>query len=1420
MHRIGKMSLATVASLFTAVAFAKNIYVSNTVGKDEYDGLASIYDGVHGPKFKIQAAIDVAEAGDTVIVAPGIYGDEQGCVPSSTAGMTVRVYINKSITLRSSGGRAQTVIIGKRSNATEQGWGEGAVSGVRIASTVATGIDNPVEIEGFTFRECYSDNSAWTVGGVIGWSASNGPDLKTGNGPWVVSCSISNCSYQAVGALGRVNAARVRVQNNYGSQAGVNAYQCNLVFCAFTGAKGQVGLNGTANQYAINCTIVNGSHNPCSSSCAMNFLNTVISAHNNMTIQSTACTNCVFGTTPSSGDYSDASNFTGAKYLYSQIASPLFGDFRPLEKDDRICSSASLCWSGDAKWLELVPEKYRFVDMEGTAFVANESGKIHVGAVQTSMKPVAGFAVGNTQDHPYTYVDGLRGASDDKASYYGTYTFLDESQWPHCYEITASLPVGKHLWGFQIGSDYKSDIRFPTKDGRILFVPRISAFETVRAVFSDKEFYVDATTGNDGEYDGLSSIVNGATGPFATIQKAIDTVQGLADAKTGQFNAVIYVAPGTYNKGETEFSSGVLPKCRVVVKKSNCRVRIVSTGTAEETIIMGASDESSDNALVDSYGNGPNAVRCVRFQSAAVGCLQGFTLTGGHTDSSAHSDTVSWRGGGAFISETKNCYLMDCIVTNNYSSASGAAMYGGTAVRCRFEDNHTLASDTSVFHNGVRLVGCQLYANDANFGQKMLRAVNDVMAINCSSFSTVPSQIFPEAAHHYLFNNIIVNNTGIGGNSSASCASGNVLDGTVYTDKGINVSGVSYENGNAYYVNGAGGDLRIASGSDAIGSGTAWTELATGKRMEVGAAWTNYYSILQHDFNGNGLFFVNGNPTAGAYQKPAKYLVLAPVNRPGDVAVSVPVTNMLDFGESVTVTVSDGKRKVIGLEVNGVFSEDSSFVVRAPDSLSVDITTVKVVANTNWYVDANNGVDSNKAWTEDVPIKTLAKVMEKAEAGDVVVAFPGTYSEGSMIQTDTVIKDTPSLRSRVVVPAGVSLVSRDGAESAIIKGEHHAVDSAIGDNAMRCVYLHKGARLSGFTVTGGATFDDNGNLLSDNNSGAGIFCAEAPMGSKGSALPNTIVSDCIVSNNVAKNGGGGAYRGCCVIRCRFFDNGSEKEGGALADCCVYDSVFDRNYGARGMSNPREVRGCTFGSGTMNWGKTSARYALYSEPGSAVWPIYNCLFLGGARCPVKHVYNCIAPSHSDGDFIYSSKDGYVHDNITVAKVETDARYTPAYDSAAANEANMEYVRDFELDGDVYGNPRRSNGGMDIGAVETDWRPRYAATLGGRISVPEISWEAVETSTPGVMLNEGNSMTVEWPFGASLRRARGVVKFCVAEGAMLKVVRNGSEIASYASGFGEMRIADVSELEKLAFFAEGGAVELLGFNRHTPFTFVIR
>ena len=1388
----------------TASAYAKTNYVNNVTGSDDYDGLAAVYDGVHGPKFKIQSAIDAAETGDTVIVTPGVYGDEQGTVSSSRAGLTVRVYIDKSITLQSSGGRNNTFIVGKR-GANTDGTGTGGVTGLRVAATVATGVEDPVEIIGFTFRDCYSDASgSGTYGGVVGWRASSGPVLANGTGPWVVDCMISNCTYQVSGALGRVNAARTCVRDCTSSCVGVNAVQCNLVHCALAGYYGQAGLLGTATQYAINCTIADGSHNPCSSSCLMYFLNTAFTALNNSSVWCTAVTNCVMPTTPT-GNSSDASNLKAAKYNYSQIAAPLFGDFRPLVPVAGLCADASLCGKGDPKWLALVPEKYRFVDMEGTAFEPDGSGKIAVGAVQTPMTPVAGFELGNTTINgtatPCTCVNGMRGKSPNSGSSYATRTFLDADSWPRCYEITAQLPEGKHLWSFS--SNDAEGNRFPTKDERILFVPEKGRFTTVAAVMASKVYYVDDENGNDDDYDGLSAVVDGATGPFAKIQKAIDTAGG------GVYT-VIYVAPGLYDEGEKEFASGVRPRCRVTVPLASGKFRIVSTGAAEETIIAGAADTTSESR--DSYGNGPEAVRCVRFHNGSICCLQGFTLTGGHTDSEADATTYSWKGGGAFIAETgKQCWLMDCIISNNVSVKSGAAMYGGSAARCRFIDNYSIDGEQSSIFNGARLSGCTLEA----IGDKAVSShvmSTDVTAVNCSSYCAKPSAIFNAGAHGYLFNNVACNNSALGGYANAKCAAGNILDGTSYTDKGINSRGSSYEYGSAYYVDAATGDLRIASGSSAFGAGTAWTGLASGERLDVNVAWTNYYALIQHDFDGNGLCFVNGNPTAGAYQKPAKYLVLAPGNRASGFSVSVPGTNMVDFGESLTISAADGKRKVLGLEVNGEFTEALSYMVVAPSSIAHGLTTVKILANTNWYVDAANGIDGRAGWSEGTAVHSLSNAMEIAEPGDVVVALPGTYAEGSMLQTNVAISgSTPTLRSRVVVPGDVSLVSRDGAETTIIKGEHASTSTGHGEGSMRCVYLQKGARLAGFTVTGGATLA-TASSANDNNSGAGIFCAEGP-----SFSPVTVVADCIISNNVANAGGGGAYRGCVVARCRFFDNGSLNEGGALANCCAYECLFDHNYGVYGVSQPYDIRGCTFGKNTKNWARDADRCALRDDPVESIWRVYNCLFLGGAKCPVKHIYNCIVPND---DFIYTTRATSNWVDIVVAEVEVDEKYAPAYDSAAANAANMDYVTELELEGDAYGNPRRSNGGLDMGAVEKDWRPRYAADLGRRVSVTEASWNVMETASKGVEIPDGASLTAEWAFGAAPRRGNPAIRFTVGAGATLTLARSGRDPQVFGPGAGEYRFADMDELETFAFSASGGSVELLGFDRNASFIMTIR
>ena len=113
------------------------------------DNKLSDYDGHDGTSWKlafkrIQDAVDKAKNGDTVIVAPGVYGDDQGTVVDngSADGSNVnysykpnRIWINnKHITLKSSKGAKETHIVGKHAN-TVTGIGDGAVRCIAMSGS-------------------------------------------------------------------------------------------------------------------------------------------------------------------------------------------------------------------------------------------------------------------------------------------------------------------------------------------------------------------------------------------------------------------------------------------------------------------------------------------------------------------------------------------------------------------------------------------------------------------------------------------------------------------------------------------------------------------------------------------------------------------------------------------------------------------------------------------------------------------------------------------------------------------------------------------------------------------------------------------------------------------------------------------------------------------------------------------------------------------------------------------------------------------------------------------------------------------------------------------------------------------------------------------------------------------------------------
>ena len=189
------VSLLVAGFALAVPAFAaQDYYVNNTegIGSDDYDGKAPAWDGTHGPKFRIQAAIDAAssDSGDVIHIAAGTYGDDQGVTPKSYNGMgyyDCRICITKNITIIGAG-RGKTILLGKLAD-TDTKSGTGALPGLLIGMA-----GKNCRISGITFRDCAS-NSSYQNGTAV---------LFTGSGrefadmPWIADCASRTATRAAV----------------------------------------------------------------------------------------------------------------------------------------------------------------------------------------------------------------------------------------------------------------------------------------------------------------------------------------------------------------------------------------------------------------------------------------------------------------------------------------------------------------------------------------------------------------------------------------------------------------------------------------------------------------------------------------------------------------------------------------------------------------------------------------------------------------------------------------------------------------------------------------------------------------------------------------------------------------------------------------------------------------------------------------------------------------------------------------------------------------------------------------------------------------------------------------------------------------------------------------------------------------------
>lgn len=584
----------------------------------------------------------------------------------------------------------------------------------------------------------------------------------------------------------------------------------------------------------------------------------------------------------------------------------------------------------------------------------------------------------------------------------------------------------------------------------------------------------------------------------------------------------------------------------------------------------------------------------------------------------------------------------------------------------------------------------------------------------------------------------------------------------------------------------------------------------------VGRRYMQYANYLMTaDVQGNPVpFDADGKTHLGAVQTGFFTEVSLPREQDGIVVDGgSPGNNFIDPGTVRTLTISEADsfaRKPLGVivtEADGsvttnLFADLPACTWSRTVTESSPSFAVGVYSQPDWYVDAERGNDENDGLSEATAKRTLAAAAsnEAVRSGDVIHVLPGTYDDGAQKDSDGAL-----VFSRVVVPAGVTIISTAGRDRTIIKGAKAPVSESgdgCGEGAVRCAYLGAGARLVGFTLTGGRA------LLA--------WRAERPQDFAGGGVCGEDVTaeaeDCLFTD--CKAGVSAGYR-ATFRRCRADECGvSQKNTYVFSSSTLKNCLVNGSGGAFGLS------ACQVYNSTVC---PSAGWHCVNGGDSSAYNSVLCGYVPAAtRC-----FGCVLATNATyttwSGSIHSSPDkavDCVFTNVAVLALSPEDWAPLSISSPLVDAGRAEYTLADVTGVDLAGVPRVLNGAIDIGAYEWDWRTEYRLLLArGRrwLTLEHVSSDVV-AAEGGLRLSAGAKLAV------TLAAANGDmtyrIPYATTSTGSLAIWRAGIEEPTLLAGEGVYALP-ADQLHRLTFGFVGDGEAIVGLiSRNGGFLLLVR